>query len=146
MRKVAPDQDIVEYNYRPLSDITDEYLEVMVEEGEISEYEKEDIVKKLKLWCIIPVNKKGYIYFIMSEKDHEIKIGFTSGQIEKRINSLQTGHPSKLKLLAKLPGTKEFEKSIHEKFASFRLNGEWFKPHPDILCFINSLKNKYGLD
>jgi hypothetical protein len=84
---------------------------------------------------------EGIIYFIKSEKTHEIKIGFTV-QLEKRLSSLQTAHPSKLQLLATIPGTYEYEKSLHQRFANFRLNGEWFEPHPDLLAFISVIKKE----
>ena len=130
---------------RPLSGITHVDLEELVEKEEVSELDTEDLLESLKLWGVIPVAIEGCVYFIRSEKTHAIKIGFTAGQVEKRLSSLQTAHPYKLQLLATIPGTLEYEKSLHERFASFRLEGEWFQPHPDILAFISViLKGQSG--
>ena len=109
----------------------------MVEKNEVSERDVDDLVESLKLWGIMPVTIEGYVYFISSEKNREIKIGFTARPVEKRLKSLQTAHPYKLKLLTIVPGTTEDEKSLHERFANIRLEGEWFKPHPDLLAFIS---------
>lgn len=90
----------------------------------------------------MPVTTEGYIYFIRSEKTHAIKIGFTAGQVEKRLSSLQTAHPYKLELLATFPGAIEYEKSLHDRFSSYKLEGEWFNPHPDLLAFISVIQNE----
>lgn len=121
---------------RPLSGLTHEDFEEMVEKEELSERHAEDVLEKLRLWGVMPVTFEGCVYFIRSEKTHAIKIGFTAGQADKRLKSLQTAHPYKLQLLATIPGNLEFEKSLHDRFSSHRLKGEWFRPHPDILAFI----------
>ena len=124
----------------PLSDVSRAYLENLVEKKELSKVDSDALFEDLKSWGIIPVVDEGYVYFIKSEKTHSIKIGYTSGQVKKRLNSLQTAHPYKLHLLATLPGTREYEKSLHERFSSFRLKGEWFDPHPDLLAFISVVR------
>jgi uncharacterized protein YozE (UPF0346 family) len=122
---------------RPLSGISVVDLEELVEKREVYKLDADDLVERLKLWSVIPIVIEGCVYFIRSEKTHAIKIGFTSGRVEKRLNSLQTAHPYKLQLLASIPGTLEYEKFLHERFAKFRLEGEWFQPHPDLLAFIS---------
>ncbi|MHB1015505.1 MAG: YozE family protein [Desulfurivibrionaceae bacterium] len=124
---------------RPLSGVTYVDLEELVEKDEVSELDAEGLVEILKLWGIMPIAIEGCVYFIRSEKTHAIKIGFTAGQVEKRLSSLQTAHPYKLQLLATIPGKLEYEKSLHAQFASHRLEGEWFEPHPDLLAFISLL-------
>ena len=126
---------------RPLSNITHVDIEELVEKGEMSKLDYRDLLERLKLWGIMPVTIKGWVYFIRSEKTHEIKIGFTTINVEKRLKSLQTAHPYKLELLATTPGTTEYEKSLHDRFSSHRLKGEWFKSHPDVLAFISALKD-----
>lgn len=125
---------------RPLSSISQIELEGLVEKKVIGKFTAEEICTKLKLWGVIPITTTGQIYFVKSEIIGAIKIGFTAGQVENRLNSLQTAHPYRLKLLATTPGTLEYEKSIHNRFASFRLQGEWFEPHPDLLAFIAIIK------
>ena len=112
----------------------------MAEREKLSETGTEELLEKLRLWGIIPLLTEGTIYFVKSEKTHEIKIGFTSGPVEKRLRSLQTAHPSELNLLATIPGTSDHERSLHQKFANIRLKGEWFEPHPDLLAFISVIK------
>lgn len=127
---------------RCLSGVTHVDLEELVEKDAVSELDIEDMVETLRLWGILPIVIEGCVYFLRSEKTHAIKIGFTAGPVEKRLGSLQTAHPYKLQLLATTPGTAEYEKSLHERFASFRLKGEWFEPHPDLLAFITVLSNR----
>lgn len=124
-----------------LRDISSAILEDLVEKEGFSKYDVEELEEQLKLWGIIPLNNdKGTIYFIKSDETKEIKIGYTSGEVEKRLNSLQTGHPYKLQVLATMPGSRDDEKNLHERFASSRLSGEWFKPYPDLLAFIATVK------
>lgn len=131
-----------EIQSQPLMGITHDDLEELLEKNEVSEFGTEELLERLKLWGILPVTTEGYVYFIRSEKTHAIKIGFTADQVEKRLSSLQTAHPYKLQLLATLPGTREYEKSLHDRFSSYRLEGEWFNPHPDLLAFISVIQNK----
>jgi uncharacterized protein YozE (UPF0346 family) len=124
-----------------LQEISPIKLEDLVEKDGFSKYDVEELEKQLKLWGIISLNNdKGTIYFIKSDETKEIKIGYTSGEVEKRLKTLQTGHPYKLQVLATMPGSRDEEKTLHEKFASIRLSGEWFKPHPDLLAFIATVK------
>jgi len=126
---------------RHLSGVTHVDLEELVEKYGVSELDTEDMIETFKLWGIMPIVIEGCVYFIMSEKTHAIKIGFTAGLVEKRLSSLQTAHPYKLQLLATTSGTVEYEKSLHKRFGNFRLEGEWFEPHPDLLAFISVLPN-----
>lgn len=124
----------------PLLNINQEILYGLTERYELGEYEVEAVISKLKLWGIFPTTEVGTIYFIKSTISHEIKIGFTSSDAAKRLSTIQTSHPYKLELLAQVPGDRKFEKSLHQKFEQYRLKGEWFQPHPDIINFISTLK------
>lgn len=124
----------------PLSQLNQEMISDLTESYTVSEYEIEATISKLKLWGILPVNEVGTVYFIKSTISHEIKIGFTSSKVSKRLSTIQTSHPYKLELLAEVPGDRKFEKSLHKKFERYRLNGEWFRPHPDIISYISNLK------
>jgi len=126
-------------------DITD-FLEVSIKHFEKKNvyilWQWEMLEEKLKLWGIdLPVEKSGCVYFIQSQGTHTIKIGYTAGQVQNRLKDLQTAHPYQLSVLATLPGDQNYEKSLHQRFAEYRLKGEWFEPHPDLLAFI-SLLNK----
>jgi len=75
---------------------------------------------------------KGFIYFIQGECGGPIKIGYTT-DLEQRLKSLQTGYPDRLELLLAFPANPNYEKAIHKQFEEYRLNGEWFKPTPEVL-------------
>jgi hypothetical protein len=83
----------------------------------------------------------GCVYFIQSEETFAIKIGFTGGDAEDRLAGLQTGHPGALRLLVDVPGTRADESTLHKKFASQRMSGEWFRPCDDLLELIEHLKD-----
>lgn len=76
------------------------------------------------------------IYFIQDSHTLNVKIGFTEGRPEDRLAALQTGNPSKLILIADFPGDRADEQRLHVRFAAHRVSGEWFKPAPDLFCFV----------
>lgn len=71
-----------------------------------------------------------YVYFIQKGYG-SFKIG-VSVDPEKRLSALQTANHAELFLIAKFPFSSrseamQVEKSLHRKFARFRLEGEWFR-------------------
>jgi hypothetical protein len=66
------------------------------------------------------------IYFAKDTVTQAIKIGF-SKRPKDRVGSLQTGNPSKLILLGTISGTANDETAYHCKFATYKLEGEWFR-------------------
>jgi len=68
-----------------------------------------------------------------------IKIGFTK-DVGKRLISLSTANPYPLRLLVIEPGNIEMESEIHNDFRDYRLDGEWFLPHPKLLKYIEDVK------
>ena len=82
-----------------------------------------------------------YVYLIYSESNHAIKIG-RAKNVEERLKSLQTAHPYPLKVLKtlKVSGGKaaiDLEKQLHQRFADYRLSGEWFKACEALMNFSN---------
>lgn len=57
--------------------------------------------------------------------DQYIKIGITKA-LKARMGTLQTSAPGELKLHALLDGWMKEEKALHQRFAEYRLQGEWF--------------------
>jgi hypothetical protein len=57
-----------------------------------------------------------------------IKIGYTGESVKKRMRTLCTGSPYKLKLRAAIPGTIAEEQLLHQLYQFSRLRGEWFTP------------------
>ena len=80
------------------------------------------------------------IYFIQQGESGPIKIGYTKGKIKQRIQSLQTGNPEPLKILATMRGTVKDEINLHKAFDAHRLFGEWFDPSKDIMEYIQGLE------
>lgn len=79
------------------------------------------------------------VYFIRAESGH-IKIGI-SHHPKKRMWDLQTACPFELELIGavRTADAASYEKAIHEYFAAHRVQGEWFRPDPEIESYIESL-------
>lgn len=77
--------------------------------------------------------EEGTIYYLMCSETGRMKIGYTRGDVQKRLKSLQTGSPTKLRVAAIHPGTPESERRLHEQFAEDRLHGEWFDISPELI-------------
>lgn len=81
-----------------------------------------------------PTEEIGYVYFIgevIKNKFDEIvpeyiKVGWTTGDPEKRLKALQTSNPRELFLLGAIETNKEAERAIHFFLQDARAMGEWF--------------------
>ena len=82
---------------------------------------------------------KSYVYFIEALGMDKVKIGF-SNDPERRLSVLQTGSPSKLIMVAKIPGDIQLEKQLHNKFDHIRINKEWFHATKELKEFIKEQK------
>jgi hypothetical protein len=81
------------------------------------------------------------VYFIQSGDDGPIKIGLTTKPVCGRLAALQTASPYPLALLAVLwPDDPMDERSIHAHFRPLRMMGEWFRPEPPLLDFIERVR------
>lgn len=76
---------------------------------------------------IVRTKDTSRVYFIQRGNDGPVKIGH-SKHPERRLTGLQSASPDPLRLLGTLPGGKAREAELHQKYAAFRLTGEWFKP------------------
>ena len=71
---------------------------------------------------------RSFAYVIQAEGDPPIKIG-VANDVVKRIATLQTGNPRRIRLLHALVGDRRFEYELHRLFSErygHRLVGEWF--------------------
>lgn len=86
------------------------------------------------------------VYFVSPRVDPStVKIGVTAN-LSKRQAALGGGVPGGVTVLATLPGGQDVESFLHEKFAAYRLNGEWFQRSDEVRDFINDVLNgKKGL-
>lgn len=83
---------------------------------------------------------KGIVYFcIVDEGAPAVKIGFTRRAAKQRIADLQTGSPSRIRLLIEIPGTPPLERELHARFAAYRLHGEWFRLEGELADYIRRL-------
>lgn len=99
------------------------------------------VLDKAELW-MRPKGRVGSVYFIRSGVDGPVKIGFASDP-EDRLKTLQTGHPEKLKILAVLPDrTLHDETALHHRFTHLKMRGEWFRPGPDLLKYIEQARGQ----
>lgn len=65
-----------------------------------------------------------------------IKIGF-SDDVDRRLDQLEWHYRTQFALLATMPGGREEEKAVHERFAHLRLGRtEQFRPAADLMAFI----------
>lgn len=81
------------------------------------------------------------IYFIQSGTDGPIKIGIARDP-NGRLRELQTANAHSLVLLALFVGTEETESELHARFASARLEGEWFSPSEELLRYVSLVKTR----
>lgn len=99
--------------------------------------------KTISLEGIKLAHQAHFVYFIFNEDSNAIKIG-RSQNLQRRLMSLQTSSPAKLKLIksVQVEGDKEaqkLEQSLHNKFREIRLAGEWFKAETHLLEYISQL-------
>jgi hypothetical protein len=78
-----------------------------------------------------------WVYFVQQGAEGPIKIGFSSN-ILLRMERLQTANSEELRLLLRLPGSQVEEHGLHRKFLLSRIRGEWYRPTPDLLAFIQN--------
>jgi alpha-L-fucosidase len=82
----------------------------------------------------------GQCVYFAQRSDGLIKIGWAwSGQVQRRVWSLGSyRNPQHLRsrLLVYWPGDREVEAHIQRMFAYARVEGEWFRPVPDLMALI----------
>jgi hypothetical protein len=94
-------------------------------------------VKKAGLEAEAKLPKIGRIYFIQQGENGAIKIGYTTNP-PKRLKALATASPYPLHVRLVIEGSKKLEKDLHNKFAQWQLDGEWFEPCQEIIDFIET--------
>ncbi len=82
-----------------------------------------------------PVEYGDCLYFIQSGTGGPIKIGYTK-QLATRLKAIHMMNAGSVRFLGALSGNRTDEKRLHQKYASDRLHGEWFRLSPDLLLFL----------
>lgn len=71
--------------------------------------------------------RNGWCYLI-TDGEYQ-KIGVSASKVDKRLQSIQTGNPRRISIVAKYQVKTDMfyvEKQLHKLFATERVNGEWF--------------------
>jgi hypothetical protein len=80
------------------------------------------------------------IYFIQPQRGGPVKIGYAR-KPENRLRELQCGNPYPLQIVAVVDGGWTTEAVLHKRFASGRMEGEWFEPDtPGLAALIAKAK------
>jgi hypothetical protein len=87
---------------------------------------------------------KTFVYFVREDCGGPIKIGF-SNDVYRRVKSLSTQAGRRMSLLAAMPGGRDEERRLHERFSGSRVLGEWFHPHAEILAEVRRVTEEYPL-
>lgn len=90
--------------------------------------------------CILCEDCVYFIQFVgeSGEENGLVKIGY-SGQLVQRRHELAREYIGDrfragwLRVLGTVPGDRNREAIYHRRFHEFRVFGEWFEPHPDII-------------
>lgn len=89
------------------------------------------------------------VYFIQEGAHGPIKIGYTQSvrSVYNRRDTLQTGNPRWLSILARAEGGPELERKLHALCSDWRLVGEWFEPVDVVrkLVELYQKKPEYGV-
>jgi len=80
------------------------------------------------------------VYFAQGVDGGNIKIGCTAVHVEERLEQLQNGSPVILQVIAMTDGGERMERGVHARFAHLRAHGEWFRPAPELLEFIEAFR------
>lgn len=82
------------------------------------------------------------VYYIRADNG-AIKIGYTSKDVNSRLQSLSTSSPLDLELVACENGGLKLERQRHDEYAKSNIRGEWFKPSDKLNERIADLNPKY---
>jgi hypothetical protein len=90
----------------------------------------------------VRLNCKGFVYVLRGKTSGNYKIGFTKG-VANRVRELAYDAGESLEILAAFPGTEYDEAQLLERVHPHRIvvanNGEWLRPHADVVALVESL-------
>ena len=88
----------------------------------------------------MPAIKRGkWVYFLQSLAGGPIKIGCSATDPEQRLRGLQIGSATPFVCIGLTWGEEDLERKLHRRFDKERIRGEWFRPTPELLKYIESL-------
>lgn len=83
------------------------------------------------------------VYFLLFD-DRWVKIGY-SVDPWARARQIATSMPLKPRILLVIPGGRPMEQWLHEVFAKWRTNGEWFNLSKELLVYIHNKLTELGM-
>lgn len=78
------------------------------------------------------------VYFIRNPETRSVKVGW-SDDPESRLRTLQTANEVELILEAVLPGSESTERTLHDRWASHHIRGEWYSDNDELNDFIRAV-------
>jgi hypothetical protein len=87
----------------------------------------------------------GRVYFVEAVGARRIKIGFTTGRVSARLDSLRAGCPFPLRALGTIETLRRAERFYHGRFRHLRLHGEWFRATGELRSFIRRIDEEDSL-
>lgn len=81
------------------------------------------------------------IYLMHNKRNGYIKIGYSKCPLSRE-STLQSEEPD-IELLFSFPSTKNTERELHQRYAEFRIRGEWFNPSR---VQVDEIRNQYIAD
>ena len=82
------------------------------------------------------------IYFFFNEVEQIVKIGYTEQRLKDRVSQLRTAAPNCRPLGNPIPGGRETEKQLHQRFAKYRESREWFRYTGELKQYIAQVLNQ----
>lgn len=86
----------------------------------------------------------SYVYFAQQGLGGAIKIGYST-RPASRLGQLRTSSSQPIRLLCLISGSLSDERELHERFASDRLSGEWFRPSAELIELAEALMAARGV-
>lgn len=86
----------------------------------------------------------GFVYFIQcATLQSPVKIGLTD-DVARRLKTIRSSCPAPASLVAAVwtMDAKKLEQSLHRRFQSFRIHGEWFAAADPVLDLIRTIRGK----
>ncbi len=82
---------------------------------------------------------EGWVYFLRVVPDGVVKIGWTKNDPGIRCDAIRTGSAVPLEVLGAIAAESQAEeRRLHTRFRQLWSHGEWFRPGPDLLAFIEA--------
>ena len=92
---------------------------------------------------MVPSHKKkikGWVYIMEEMRTPSlIKIGHSNDPL-RRVQELEVGNPSNIRLLLTIEGTKDAEIALHNKFRAHRENREWYRNEGGLAKFLKGIR------